>query len=310
MNKGIKAALLAAMIAALAVLAPSPALMEEAWAPDMTRVAPIALDAEAGSPIREDGYVSEYEYRDASISVKIETTRANDTPVYIARVKLADASQIRTVLSGKYGTQKTALATRMADRVNAVFAVNGDFYSYITSGLVVRRGHTWRYRDDDELDALMIDTNGDFHVAMNLTQETLDSAYQALGGALDEGGTIVEAFTFGPALIADGKLAHEIFTRPDRSQNKETQRMVIAQDGPLSYVLVCCEGPDNDDSRGMTLAEMADFMLSLGVETAYNLDGGGSTTMVFRGEKINARSTSKNRHVSDIIAFCSAQTQE
>ena len=46
-------------------------------------------------------------------------------------------------------------------------------------------------------------------------------------------------------------------------------------------------------------------MLDLGVQTAYNLDGGGSTTMVFQGGKINALSTSKNRSVSNIIYFCS-----
>ena len=80
---------------------------------------------------------------------------------------------------------------------------------------------------------------------------------------------------------------------------------IIAQDGPLSYVVVCCEGPDNKNSKGLTLEEMGQFMLGLGVQTAYNLDGGGSTTMVFSGSKINALSTSKNRSVSDIVYFCS-----
>lgn len=306
MNKGIKLILLAILLAALAVLAPSPALME-GYAPDPAKATAIPLDANEGYPPRTEGYIADNIYQDDTIRVEIQEQRVCDTPVYVARVQLADASQLRTVLAGRYGTQKTALATRMAERSNAVFAINGDYYSYISTGLVVRQGHTWRYREDEELDSLMIDANGDLHVAMGIDRETLDEAYNALGGAIDEGGTILQAFTFGPALVVNGERAHETFVRPDGSENKETQRMVIAQDGPLSYVIVCCEGPDNVDSKGMTLEEMAQFMLSLGVETAYNLDGGGSSTMVFKGEKINARSTSKNRNVSDVICFCSAQ---
>ena len=301
MNRKIKIALFALLLAALAILAPSPALMEESARPHA-----IALDAPAGSKPLPEGYIAENIYQDETIRVEIETTRACDTPVYIARIQLADASQLRTVLAGKYGSQKTALATRMAERCNAVFAINGDYYSYISTGVVVRQGHTWRYREDAHLDALFIDTNGDLHVAMNIGKDNLDAAYNALGGAVDEGGRIMQAFTFGPALVLEGELARDEFLRPDKSENKQTQRMVIAQDGPLSYVVVCCEGPDNTNSRGMTLREMAEFVQSLGVDTAYNLDGGGSSTMVFKGQKINALSSSKNRSVSDVICFCSA----
>ena len=46
-------------------------------------------------------------------------------------------------------------------------------------------------------------------------------------------------------------------------------------------------------------------MEQLGAETAYNLDGGGSSTMVFEGSVINNPTTSgnsiKERRVSDIV---------
>ena len=127
---------------------------------------------------------------------------------------------------------------------------------------------------------------------------------------MEEGGTIVQGFTFGPALVENGVRAHEEYKRADGGARKKAQRMVIAQDGPLSYLLVCCEGPDNKNSEGLTLEEMGQYMLSLGVKTAYNLDGGGSTTMVFNGQKINALTTSKNRSVSDIIYFTSGVAKE
>lgn len=43
-------------------------------------------------------------------------------------------------------------------------------------------------------------------------------------------------------------------------------------------------------SMGMTLPELADFMILLGVEDAVNLDGGGSTTMVANHEIVNSPS--------------------
>jgi exopolysaccharide biosynthesis protein len=50
---------------------------------------------------------------------------------------------------------------------------------------------------------------------------------------------------------------------------------------------------------------MAEFLESLGVQTAYNLDGGGSSTMVFNGAVVNNPTTNGNkiseRKVSDIV---------
>ena len=40
------------------------------------------------------------------------------------------------------------------------------------------------------------------------------------------------------------------------------------------------------DSRGFTLEELAQVMMDLGVETALNLDGGGSSQVYIRGGKV------------------------
>ena len=305
MNKPIYIAVLVALLLALCVLTPSPALMEEVWTPDASQVTPIGLNAASGYAPDPAGVKSDTLYEDPTIRVSIETTRYCDTPMFIARVQIADATQLRTMMAGSYGSQRTALATTLAERGGAVLAINGDYFSYIGTGLVVRQGHTYRSRPDSDFDVLMIDVNGDFHIAKEIDEATLNAAYSALGGSVEEGGQIVQAFTFGPALVENGERAHEEYKRADGGARKPAQRMVIAQDGSLSYVIVCCEGPDNKNSKGLTLEEMGQFMLDLGVETAYNLDGGGSTTMVFNGSKINALSTSKNRSVSDIVYFCS-----
>ncbi len=49
---------------------------------------------------------------------------------------------------------------------------------------------------------------------------------------------------------------------------------------------VACDGRSDEDA-GMTLAELADYMVRLGVESAINLDGGGSTSLVLGGQLVN-----------------------
>jgi exopolysaccharide biosynthesis protein len=48
------------------------------------------------------------------------------------------------------------------------------------------------------------------------------------------------------------------------------------------------------------MPELAKLMKVLGAETAYNLDGGGSSTMYFQGEVVN-RPSNGERGVSDIL---------
>lgn len=51
-------------------------------------------------------------------------------------------------------------------------------------------------------------------------------------------------------------------------------------------VAVACDGRDADES-GLSMSEFADCMISLGAESAINLDGGGSTSLVHDGSLLN-----------------------
>jgi exopolysaccharide biosynthesis protein len=305
-NRSLRIGLLGAMIVLLAFLAPAPGLAREQG------IIPIPLDAKEIPQPWEEGYLSGLEYEDPSLRVTIQTDRYLDTDIWIARVQIADPSQLRTAMAGRYGSQTIAYVSTMAKRVNAVLAINGDYFGYHNTGAVVRQGHTYRRRIDEaaKSDILLIDTEGNFHTLLNADAETFDDIYETLGGAWDEGGRIVNAFTFGPAFVVDGKPAHETFLRPDDDGDGLAQRMVLAQDGPLSYVCICSEGPESDNSKGLTLTEIAEYVLTLNCRTAYNLDGGGSASMVFNQEKINSLSTRKTRSVSDCIYFASAAARE
>ena len=81
-------------------------------------------------------------------------------------------------------------------------------------------------------------------------------------------------------------------------------RTAIGVIDELHYVFVVSDGRTSESS-GLSLYELANFMKGLGVKTAYNLDGGGSSTMYFNGNIINNPTTNgkhiSERGVSDIV---------
>ena len=260
---------------------------------------PLPIDDSPGLPAPQEYYLPDgVGYEDESLSVRIEKTRAYDTDILLAYVTVADASQIRTAMAGRYGSTRVVLPRVLSERMNAVFAVNGDFFNYRPTGYLVRQGELYRDRPDKAYDLLIIDDHGDFTVIQDPTEEKIRGFT----------GTIVNTFNFGPALILDGEkvLPVKIF---DGGTMKKTQRMAACQTGPLSYLFVATEGPENKGSLGLTLEELIDFLAGLGgIRTAYNLDGGSSSSMVLGGEKINALSARKTRSVCDILYFSTLVT--
>ena len=101
---------------------------------------PIELEATAGRAPLEEKYLPDMAgYEDESITVHIENMREHETNILVARVKIDDPSQIRTAMAARYGSTGTVLPDRFAKRVNAVLAVNGDFFSFNSTGYLVHR---------------------------------------------------------------------------------------------------------------------------------------------------------------------------
>ena len=286
MNHLRKMALLAALLLVLALVTAAEASAQAAYES-------IPLEAEAGRPPRQEGFLPDMGgYEDGSLSVKIEMMREHETNILVARVKIADPSQLRTAMAARYGTTGTVLPDRLARRANAVLAINGDFFNFNSTGYLVRQGKLCRDKTNESLDMLIIDENADFHILIDPTPE------QAHGCE----GTIVNSFNFGPALVKDGEIVHTT-KKLNVGLDKETQRMGIGQVGPLEYICVATEGPEQKGSDGLTIPEFAQLMKDLGAVQAYNLDGGSSSAMMLGGEKINARSSKKMRPICDILYF-------
>lgn len=233
------------------------------------------------------------EYSDSNTSITLKQYRAYDSNIYVADVTVSDASALKTALANNtYGRNITDTTSNMAEDNNVVLAINGDYYGARQSGYVIRNGNLYRNTSGDR-DALVIKQNGEFEFVSEgetSAEELLQNgAYQVL--------------SFGPVLLEDGEISV--------GENDEVgmamasnPRTAIGYLGNNHYVFVVSDGRTSESAR-LSLYELASFMKELGVADAYNLDGGGSSTMVFKGEIINNPTTNghsnKERSVSDIV---------
>ena len=232
-------------------------------------------------------------YSDGNITVTLKEYRENDSTIYVADVQLTDSSYLKTALAqGSYGRNVTQKTSEIAESVNAVLAVNGDYYGAQEKGYVIRNGELYRDTAIDNQEDLVIYEDGSFGI-INESDVTAQELIEK--GA-------VQTLSFGPALVQNGKITV--------SQNEEVgqamasnPRTAIGIIDDNHYVFVVSDGRTSE-SEGLSLYELAEFMDSLGAETAYNLDGGGSSTMYFNGSVVNNPTGgmgSNERSVSDIV---------
>ena len=237
--------------------------------------------------------VSGADYADEHITVTLHTFTEYDTVIYAAEIQLSSAEYLKTAFAKDiYGKNVTAATSSIAAAHDAVLAVNGDFYGARESGYVIRNGTVYR---DTAGSADLFCLYADGHA------EIVGAEEQSAQALVDAG--VWQAWSFGPALLENGEITVSESTEVGHSMasNPRTAIGVIA---PLHYVLLVSDGR-TAESGGLSLLELAQVMQELGVQTAYNLDGGGSSTMYFQGEVINNPTTNgrtiKERSVSDIV---------
>ena len=262
---------------------------------DDVTVTPMALPL-AASPEESAGMeavITENSYHDGNISVEITEERVGETTVYVADVRLASAEYLKTAFADNtYGRNVTDTTSGIAGAVDAILAVNGDFYGAQQSGYVIRGGVLYRSAAKKGAEDLVIYADGSFGIireAEITAQALLDS------GARD-------VLSFGPALVENGEISVSVNDEVGRAK-ASNPRTAIAVIDELHYLFVVSDGRTSE-SEGLSLYELAAFLKSKGVRTAYNLDGGGSSTMVFNGRVVNNPTSGrsiKERSVSDIV---------
>jgi exopolysaccharide biosynthesis protein len=217
--------------------------------------------------------------------------------VHVAEVSADSAEYLKTAFAqGSYGKNVTATTSATAESVNAILAINGDYYGAREKGYVIRNGKLYRSTAVSGQEDLVIYEDGSF----GIINESEVTAEQLIAKGA------VQTLSFGPALIENGSVAVDSDDEVGRAMASNPRTAIgIKSDG--TYVFVVSDGR-TDESEGLSLLQLAEFMKTLGVRTAYNLDGGGSSTMVFNGSVVNTptgggigNGSGSERKVSDIV---------
>ncbi|KQT99681.1 phosphodiester glycosidase family protein [Sanguibacter sp. Leaf3] len=240
-----------------------------------------------------------YTSDDADISVSTVTTGTGDDTVtyYVADVTLTDATVLRSAFAqDAFGENITETTSDIAADNDAVFAINGDYYGFRDTGIVIRNGVV--YRDEGARQGLAFYTDG--HV--EVYDETATTADQLVADG------VWNTLSFGPALLEDGQVLSgiddvEVDTNfGNHSIQGEQPRTAVGVVDDNHLVFVVVDGRSPGYSAGVTMTGLAEIMQGLGATTAYNLDGGGSSTMVFGGELVNdPLGKDQERGTSDIL---------
>lgn len=237
--------------------------------------------------------ITENSYQDENISIEITTERVSDTTYYVADISLSSATYLQTALANDtYGRNIKEATSSMAEAHDAIFAINGDYYGFRDYGFVIRNGVLYREVANTNNAALVINVEGNFSIIneSEISAQTL----------LDNGAW--QVLSFGPSLIENSEIVV--------GQNEEVAqamtsnpRTAIGQIDELHYIVVVSDGRTSE-SEGLSLYELAEVMALYQCTTAYNLDGGGSSTMYFNGEIVNHPTNGRSsgeRSVSDIV---------
>ena len=247
---------------------------------------------ERAASVTTDNAGSSDTYEDENVKITYTQYTTNGTTIHVADVQLSSAEYLKTAFAeDTYGKNVTEATSEIAEAHDAILAINGDYYGVQEKGYVIRNGIVYRDKAGAS-DVLCIYADGSMKIVDPSTVTAQELA--------DQG--VWQAFSFGPGLVENGEISVSLDSEVGRAK-ASNPRTAIGVIDDLHYVFVVSDGR-TDDSEGLSLYELASFMDQLGVQTAYNLDGGGSSTMVFRNQIINNPTGGfgdREREVSDIV---------
>ncbi len=243
---------------------------------------------------QQEAIVTENSYSDENINIAVTQYREYDTDIYVAEVVLSSQESLKTAFAkDTYGRNVTEKTSAIAERSCAILAINGDYYGSQRSGYVIRNGILYRDTAANDQQDLVIYEDGSFEIITEpevTAQELLDN------GAM-------QVLSFGPALIEDGAVSVSEDAEVGKAKASNPRTAIgITEEG--HYLFIVSDGRTSE-SEGLTLYQLATFAQSLGAQTVYNLDGGGSSTLYFNGAVLNNPTTNgtriSERQVSDIV---------
>ena len=238
-------------------------------------------------------------YHSDKMDVSIEQKKKDGITYFVCDIRLSDVSQFRSAFAGdsfKSGIYEAV--SDIAARYSPVLAINADFCRYHRNGVIIRNGELLRKQNITRHHLLIVDQNGDLSALTDRTGKQGVVADHLMND------NTWQTFEFGPVLVEKGQAA----PLPERfyvncHKGYYEPRTAIGQIGPLHYIVIVVDGRRDGYSTGASIPQLQELFLDEGAQFAFNLDGGGSTSLYFLGNVVNMPSGGKERSVSDVILF-------
>ena len=234
-------------------------------------------------------------FKSDKMELKIFELQTEEYRGYAAKLKLYDPKAIKVVMAeDTLGAKETT--SEALKRTGALFGVNGGgFYETVRNGEVMTApiGNTL-------IQGVLIDGFNPTHDDLFFSGWTRQG--DLVGGLYDRKDQLLATdawygVSFVPILIRNG----QPLPIPEKWQREKHPRTVIGQYANGDLIFIVIDGRRPGWSKGISLEGMQIKLLELGVVNAYNLDGGGSSTMVFNGEVLNRPSDGMARPVATNI---------
>lgn len=228
--------------------------------------------------------------------IRIELYKVNPGSYrgYAMKIKLKDPTAMKMSLSDSKSGAETTL--HAVNRYGAVAGINAGGFAdangkrYPLSTTVVNGKYITGFQ------ASFKDL---FFVGMNASGKLIGGKFHSKS-ELDKLEPVFGA-TFVPVLLQNGRKA----TIPDKwkTSPKRAPRTVIGNYKDDQLLIIVVDGYNENGSSGATLQELQNKMYALGVQNAYNLDGGGSSSLVLNGRVVNKPSDGSLRPVPTNFLF-------
>ena len=236
--------------------------------------------------------IDEMNYYSHDLSIEITKHQTELVTYFVAEVYYRNNENYFSAFSYGADDDRIQRTSDILADSGGIFAVSGDYYNARDYGLIIRNGIIYRTHSSTEIMAVFDDGSMKTYERKGETADNL----LALGA--------LHTYSFGPALLEDGKPIDDFEGRTKEYLRKEQPRCAAGMIEPYHYVFVVVDGRSEGYSEGMRIEDLSKLMYELGCTQAYNLDGGGSATMVFMGKLVNLPlGYPGERKVADAVVF-------
>jgi len=232
-----------------------------------------------------DPEITDNSYKGKNVNVTVTKYQEDDITYYVEDIYVKNIKYLKAAFAGgEYERGQSEWVLDMAEENDAISAITGDSYGFLTNGVVVRNGVL--YRESLFEDVCKINYDG--------TMETYEASSFDLEKLKSEGAW--QVWSFGPMLLENEEAMEEF----NSSVNPKNPRSAIGYFEPGHYCFVLVDGRQPGYSSGISLKELSALFKELGCKTAYNLDGGQTASMTFSDSLVNSPYNG-GRKASDII---------